>query len=368
LGYLFLGIWLYAGFLYLLVRQPNIKFKILNFVKCALILITPYLFWGVILLVTGGIGKFFFDNYTFNTNYYSQFQSEPHFLYIQNGPIESLALIAKRFANGLEAATKNPLSPETYQAFFSLLAVLALICYWGYRKQAFKLIIFIPVIILLNPRAGIGQSWEVATYLGGPFIVVSFFAAAVVLIKAFAYLNQNKEAYVLRTVLYLLLPFTMFAWFSAISFSANTYFGYFTQSSLNLVSREETPTAKIVNTLTTKEDYAWVVPFDLETPIFQKARQASYHYFLAPWITACGDCKKRILEDLATNKPKIIVWSKNKSLWDQKMDSAASDILDYIKKNYFTVGNSRKQLLDNFYFLRDKEDSIRSELQAKGYT
>lgn len=154
---------------------------------------------------------------------------------------------------------------------------------------------------------------------------------------------------------------------SALAFDMGIYFGYLTQDPPTVISKEPTQVAKVVNDLTTPEDYVWFVPSDPESRLYLHAQEATHYPFVHPWILVCEECKQQILRELATNKPKIIVWYPNVILWGQNIDYYADEILQYVKANYFTVENSRQGKLRNFYFLNSKQNIIIKELSTKGY-
>lgn len=383
LGYIFLVVFSYGFFGYLFVRQqlakpPSaetvalrprylknlqtfLKYNTPGLLEFVLIMAAPYLLLLGLLLASGGLERFIFENYDFNRYYYAQFNSD-----VQANSFDALLLLFKKVATGAETATRDVLNPTNYQPFFGLLAVVGLATGWLYRRNFTALAFFLSVVVLLNPRGGVGQSWN-QNFHATPFIVVCLLAASLALTEIPAYLKDNR-APLLRGLYYLLAVYSLFVFIGAVSFSASTYYAYLTQEGVNLITAQPNDTARAVNDLATGDARVWIAPFDYDTLLFVEPRPATRYPFALPWVAVCDRCRREIIQELTTNKPKLIVWSPNQTIFSGlKMDRYAADILDYIKQNYFVVKNSKGGRLDNFYFLKEQQAPIMTELKAKGY-
>jgi hypothetical protein len=360
LGFIFVALFFYAWIGVMYLRQQGRRAASVRSLGFAFIMAAPYLIFGGLLLVTGGFYDFILQNYHVNVFYYSRFVD------VQPDMLRSLTLNLKKFFNDVDIALTQSFGPWFFQAVLPIVAVGSLVYLWLYRRDVDRVAFFVPTMIFLNVRAVASPSW-LNDFHNTPYIVMSLFAASIALVQVYGLLRTESGAVMLRPLYSALVVCVTVVTFQSLSHDFNLYFAYLTRGPIGFLSSGPSAIARTVNDLTTPEDYVWVGPYEIETVIYLHARPASQLHFVMPYYMLCGECRQRILDDFARTKPKIVVWEPRVSIHEYNTDLVSSELLTFLRQNYFVVTDSRRGGLRNFYFLKEERERIMAELAAKGY-
>jgi hypothetical protein len=237
---------------------------------------------------------------------------------------------------------------------------------WLMTGRFAQLAFALPLLVALNTRGGLGQPW-LNNFRGTPFFVASLLVGSIALVELVRLLRGRPRAPVAWLILLVLLPVTLGAAGVAARISAGVWWSYAGDEPPRLMSTIPSRAARAINDLSQPTDAVWVGPFDHESWLQVRARPASRHLFVHPWIVDCAPCVEQMLADFATTRPKMIVWYHGSKVWGHDIDATSAPVVRYLREHYFRVSQPNRAIIRHFYFPRDRRAEILAELRAKGY-
>lgn len=350
---------------YLLLAERMLsknKYRSKEILQLGLIVIGPYMLLGLVVLITGSLRVFIFDNLTFNSEYYSRFYKQ-----IGDSPpevfISSITLSIQAIAN---------LISQPYVPAITLLlsyVVLAFIIFRNYSKL-FALFT-LSLLFLLNPRGdafgphGISSHFNQVNQHSTVYHMTALLFLALVCAYLWTAHHSRSKQTARQIIAALLLVIVVLALVRTTLQIYNETYRKYPQS--NLYSRQYLlpyPYVQTINALLVESDSAWVGPFDFESQLFLKPRVAAAYTFYAPWHSACKECTDDFVNDLRYQRPKIVYWEEKFAIAGKSADEYAPSVKRLLRNEYFTVADPR---LDNFYFNSLYEAELSKKLINKGY-
>jgi hypothetical protein len=326
----------------------------------AALLALPYALFLLFLVATHSVRAFHEDNFSFNMNYYAQFNSA-----IPDGnPVTALADIVVGVLQKAGSIPSHLLQPEYCGTVYALLAGIAMASYLAYCGRLGDAAFFTSAFILVGPRGGLGEDW-LNQYHAQPYILVAVLVGSIAAFKIPEVL-QAGEGMALRIVYGMLVPFFALTFVGSLGYAASIYWSYWKNPSIYMLCRTE-PFAEIINAVTDKHDYVWVAPLQLQTVVHLRARPATYYPYFLPWVAIQEGAQERVIHDLQTHQAKVVFWVPNQNIWNYDVDAFSRNILDYLDAHYFIVDNSRDERLRLLRFPKARRGEILQELARLGY-
>lgn len=369
---------IYASMLiFLFVFIWNLKFESVSWKNFFIIIFSPFILFLGYLLITGSILEYYRQAIDYNISYYIQL---PDGASIKNPLRTSIVFLVKFFENFkatlLQIKDFNLGSPFAHSlVVFNLAFIIYL-----FLKRRFYLIALVWVFLsFITARANIYQTSE-TDYQSIVYHFVSIFNGIFSMYLIWNHTNkeeQNTKRFLLN-ILILLLGIYLFALFFL-------FFGKWVDKTFNKYMGTQPliydrPTiAPTLNTLLSKDDYYFVAPFDFENHFYINSKLASKYIVTLPGMDKSSRIQGEILSDLKKNKPQIIVFNTEKTVYQVY---PARFLIDYLNEEYTNLeqigvpcnGYSSKQkwLGDydferHFFFDRAKKDTIWNQLLEKGY-
>lgn len=366
LSYLPIALLLYSMGLWVLYKYELGQKRLFSITNVGKILLTlsvyvlPYIFVMGYFVLTHSLSEFREQAINFNTLYYSQFTSD--------APISKLDA-ALSIVQGI---TQSLYSVVTFQpnvkspiiaALFCLVVILSLTVL--YRSKLIIVSVVTSIILLLSSSRGGATTLFSNSDTVRSSIVLSIVGILVIAIALMMLSKREiKKDIVKRWFGVSAFLFIILISLSSISLMSTIGREYVKGKATVDTKLEPGSPATVINLVNSPDDYYWIGPIDFSSQIKTNSQFASNHRFYAPWHAACGSCTTDLLGDLETNKPTIIAFSKDVSIWGHKPKDYAPQLMAFLDSNYYKLSDPA---LSNFYFRNEKASSINKALGAKGY-
>src|SRR3989344_321098 len=381
--YFYLILIFYSLFLY--YKNNLVSFKeVLNkksFLPLIIILI-PHLLLFFYFIVSSSFLDYMYQNFTFNIKYYVY--NYPRSL--ESGhinPIRFAVVIANNFYNDFHAliAGFNLFNFGNPMNMTMALGNVGLIIYLLFKKNI-KLAIFVFLLLIYaNARSSPLKSGE-TDYQSAVYIFFSFFNIFFFLPEVFKEINEERELLkkIIFSVLFILVSFHSFFAFLYVvrKFNEKFFAKYMGTQSLIYDRPRLSP---IVNLVTTKEDYAWIGPFNFEDLFYMNAKIPSKYHILIRGIGISEKSRNDMLADFKKNTPRIIIFDKDFTYITYQTYSYSGFFIKFLNENYLKLSDYREG--SSSYFFPDatypgnmagkvfiRKDSIREvveKLKERGY-
>lgn len=376
----------YAFVLIEYYRSSPLKIKKVSSYYPFLILLTPHIFYGIYLILTGSIKDYIFDGIKFNTQFYI-YNYPRHAGDTHINPVRYAIVIAHLFYTEFFTLFLGAFRFEFSFPMNITLAVgsLGTIIYLFFKRRISLAIFVLLLIVYSNARSDPLKSAE-TDYQSAVYIMVSIANIFFVIPSLYRSINNitvtNAKKYI---YIFLLITISLYAFYSLLfifrKYEEKMFVKYMGEAPL-IYDRPEI--APILNTLLSKEDYVWVGPFEFEELFYTNEKIASKYQILIPGIGHSPDVQKNLIGDLKANKPKIIVFDKNFYILGNRAGTYGQFLLDYLSKSYVPVmdyrenqiryasvfGRSMSSRLDidaNFYLRRDIATQLLQKMEQQGY-
>jgi hypothetical protein len=316
----------------------------------SLIFLIPYVLYFSFFLATGSIKEWYFDNVTYNSNYYIYNYPRPYGTPIN--PVRYAIVLAQAFFDNyfpaLSGVSQLPLG-DPLQATLALSGTALIIYLILSKRYGFV----IPYVLLLiytcarnNPQSikeTDYQSLLYATLMVSSGILLIGHTKHVIDER----LGTPSEQLVAKGLFIILLIFWSFStYFLALKWSLKVYAKYMGTAPL-IYDRPEV--APILNKVLTKDDYAWVGPFEFKELFYLNTKVPSkYHWFLDHAVHS-DKMRTEILSDFENHPAKVIVFRRDYSPWGGKASDFNYFFTDYLDKNYIRVFEYNETLTGYWY-------------------
>jgi hypothetical protein len=196
---------------------------------------------------------------------------------------------------------------------------------------------FVIALVFVNGRSNPQQVKE-TDYWASVYIVLSFINGTFSLVALTDLVNRVKESAATRVIAGALLLGLWVYWFFMPSglflrMEDKFYPKYMGEAPL-IYDRPQV--VQYVNALVTKDEYAWIGPFNFEELFYLNAKIPSkYHWFLDP--AAKSKIKDEMMVDFAKHMPKVVVFRRNFAPWGGDAHTFNYFMSDWLDKNYFRI-------------------------------
>lgn len=379
LTYAYLVAFIYF-FVFVTFLFPFAKKKVfsLETLKVVGILGIPYLLFFIYLLVTGTLGDFYQQAVAFNQKFYiyNYPRSDPN---APVNPIRYAIVIAQNFHNNFSSLLISVRDFNFNFPFNITLAVAntAFIVYLLVKRRFWLALFLLMSFIYANVRSNPLDSRE-TDYQSAVYILFSLFNMVFVPILLYRELNEEK-AYNKRlifTILFILV--SIYAFFTTtFLFRKYTEKTYLKFMGLQALIYNRPDIAPFMNTLTTKDEYMWIGPFEFENLFYAHGKIPSNYMILLPEFAKSPEMQTKMMEDFEKNKPKVIYFDKQYRIRGYPPEEFGQFFLDFLNENYVTLyGEKDKEpryvstapitpridLETKLYIRKDKKEEVIQQL------
>ncbi len=348
--YIFIVAVISAYALYLFVATNSRQTFIRRLFTALSILVTPYVLFGLYLLVTGSLRDYYWANVIYNTNYY--IYNYPHESGSPINPIRYAAVIADTFINNYLPALWGivgfPISnPVQVTLAFSNAAAIALVMLRGRWVFLFPLL---ATLVFSNARSN-PQSIRETDYQAFVYIITSMFNGLFSLWIAKEMLDEEKQVFSKKVVLSVLYVMLLLYWIATplylVMKMEQKFFPKYMGTAPLIYNRPQI--AGYINAITTPDDYVYIGPFEFEELFYlnTKRQPSRYHWFLNH--AATSKIKDELIADLMKNRPKIIVFQRGFAPWGGDASTYNWWMTDFLDANYFRLFKLNETLSDRQY-------------------
>lgn len=360
LSYTPLSLAIYALFIVVLVqRKISFRTAVKPLVVFAGVAIVPYLLFVAYLGINRIGNEFIEQALTFNKLYYSQFTTDA-----TTSPLDSLLSIPQGAFGGLQNALLWQGGNKPVAFFFTLAIIASIYLLIRYKQWliagAFSVILFFGAsrngFLSVFSNGGSARNGTILVLVGLLLVSIVLFSG---------YIKKPKEQDLLFSlsklsigVALLLIVFASIAQLSTIG----RVYGH----NLGTLDPNQPFNTRldVINTVNTANDTYWIAPIDFSSPLLIPSKSASTYRFFAPWHAVCPSCVTTIENDLAANKPNVIIVSRDVEIWGNKVDTYGQKLIDSFENDYYQVADIR---LQDYYFNKANSAYIDAVLSAKGY-
>lgn len=382
--YLIAGIYLFI-LLYNLAGNYSYKNIITRKnIKNSLILIVPYLLFLLYLVATLSLKDYLIQALSFNQEYYVYNYPRPEGSSTIN-PIRFAIVIAYNFYDAFSSLLIEIRTLNFQFPFRISLAVAnaGLLIYLLFKRRFILALSFLFVLIYSNARSNPFTSQE-TDYQSAVYIMISLFVALFVIHRLYQDLNDEKLDYAKKIVFtglfFLVSIYTFFNYaFLLRKYTEKTYKKFMGEQPL-IYDRPQI--APIINSITTKEEYALIGPFEFEELFYMNAQIPTKYHILIPGIGKSPKIQQDLLSDLKEKKPKVIYFDKRFFILGRSPEMYGQFFLNYLDENYVTLQqyektgkkyksrlpvSGRVDLETKLYIQKERAPEVIGSLIEKGY-
>jgi hypothetical protein len=380
LTYIYLCLFIYLYVLVLIfsthkgLGKSNIVFKTM------LICGTPYILFLLYLLFTGSFSNYLYQSVIFNQKYYIYFQGVSG---APKNPIRQIIIIAYNFYQNFFTLLVQAKELNFSSPFNITLAItnVTLLIYLFLQKR-YKLLLFILLFITYaNARSNPLDSRE-TDYQSAVYITATLFSMCYVLYLLTKSLSSHLDE--VRKSVYLLLflltgTYCFFTTgFLLSKFASKAYTKYMGMAPLIY---DTSSIAPLINTLASKDDYAWIGPLNFDDLYYMQAKLPSKYHILIPGMGKSAVIQQDMLSEFSKNKPKVMYFDKNFFILGSSPNQFAQFFISFVSANYITLGtyNSNEvkytqinsstnvDIINNLYINKDTVPEVINLLEKNNY-
>lgn len=363
--------------IYFFVFIWNLKHKSIPWKNFSLIILSPFLFFLIYLLITGSILEYYRQAIDFNISYYIHL---PDGVSSKNPLRIGIVFLVKFFENFKSALLQvkdfNLGSPFTHSLALSNTALIAYLI----LKRRFYLIAFVWVFLSFINSRGDPYKTSETDYQAIAYHFGSIFNGLLAMFLLWKEAQQNEYATkkFLVNALILLLGIYQVALFFLFfdKWLDKTYKKY--MGTLPLIY-DRPSIANVINDLLAKNEYYYIAPFDFENQIYIKSKPASKYIVILPGMDQSPRIQNEILIEVKKNRPKIIVFNTELSVYQAY---PGRFFVDYLKQEYANLAQlgvpcegyqSKQKWYGDYDFERhlfldkNQKDAVWKLLIEKGY-
>ncbi len=362
---------LYLWQLYLLFSN---KFTWKRFFVYAGISVLPGILFLLFLLISQSFADFYKANVVYNTELYVNI---PNF---EKGrifnPIKFALTLIYNFLG-----TYIPLLSQIkyFDIYFPMgtvagLSTLVLLIIMGYRNVLLGVIYFL-ILTLSTPRSDVSKLSE-TDYQMTMFLVLGAVSSLVVLYVIRTTKIQDQLLVDLKRVVGVII--SIFLVFCTVFLLNNTYSKYYQRYTQKMPSINDLSyTGSFVNDVIGKDDYYWVGPYHPEDVFFvEKGRLPGKYFFMMPQFGEHDYFRNDFISQFETNKPTIIMFRHEDSIFMTPADKFGKFLLDWMDKKYSRLNEEEVELLKSpssfnirtdFYILNEDKEEVLQRMKDTGY-
>lgn len=338
-SYLIAGIYLLTLF-YFFFYPHGLKSFNLKKLYSILVIILPYLIFLFYLLVTRSFSDFIFQAIRFNQEFYIYNYPRPEGS-ISVNPMRYAIVIAQDFQSNFFQLLTEVRKFNFGSPFNITLAVVnSGLVIFLILKRKFLLAAFIVFwMIYSNVRTNPLESRE-TDYQSAVYFVASLFNICFVIYTMYEELREDIEfpkKLIVSSLFLLILIYSLFDVLYLIrQFSVKTYGKYMGTAPL-IYDRPKI--APVLNSITNKNDYVWVGPFDFEEIFYLNRKIPTNYVILLPEFAKSPKVQEEMIKDLNENKPKAIYYDKQYRIRGYNPEEYGQFFQNFLNENYVTLSD-----------------------------
>jgi hypothetical protein len=316
------------------------------------------------LAASGSIHYFKEQAFDFNTQYYSQFISDI------SGSGFLVTLINQIY--NVFASLYDTIFNASSKGILPLLLVLTLIAVFAIsittKATRLTTIAAIALLFAAGIRSGFGAAFEgLALGAGARFGTVIACVSIAIIVILYTQIKQNKAILPhSKQRLSLIVGIAAIAIsLSALTLTTTSMKAYSQRADMIMHTQPPDAPSTVINLVNTQPtDRYWVGPLDFYNQLFITSQNASSYRFYLPWHAVCPTCTATLIQDFASNKPKVVYWNGEIDIWGHLAKDYGQEVQKYLDKHYYQVSDTR---LNHYYFLPQSHDTINEVLVEAGY-
>lgn len=340
--YLIIGIYSLT-FLYYFFYPHGFKSFVVKKLYFIPIISAPYLIFLFYLLLTGSFSDFIFQAIRFNQEFYIYNYPRPEGSTFVN-PIRYAIVIAQDFYNNFSVLLVNAKGFDFHFPFNTTLAIVntGLVIFLVIKRKFLLAGFIVYWLVYSNVRSNPLESKE-TDYQSAVYFVASLFNICFSIYVIYQELKENMN-YPKKLVLSsIFLIIVIYSFFNSIyllrQFSNKAYNKYMGTAPL-IYDRPKI--APILNSVTDKNDYVWVGPFDFEEIFYLNRKIPTNYVILLPEFAKSPKIQEEMLNDLNKNKPKLIYFDKQYTIRGHSPEVYGQFFQEFLDENYITIEEINK--------------------------
>lgn len=368
LTYIYIFVVTHIAVLYLYFRDNGYRplFTLKNVYPLAIVLF-PHLLFFLYLFVTQSLSDYIYQNYIFNAKYYIYNYPRPSESTFIN-PVRYAILIAHwffvNFYTLLLGAFKFDFSfpVNLTMAIGNVALVVYLLLNKRYKLAAFVILTIIYTNVRSNPLNSKETDYQSAVYN-----IFSFFNIFFLLPKLYESLNANIAVAKKIVFGFILVFLGIYGFFTLLhlTFKFNSKVVSKYMGDMPLIY-DRPKIAPMVNAIVSKDEYAWIGPFEFEELFYTNSKIPSKYHILVYGIGASEKIRTEMLADFQKNKPRVIVFDKGFVYLGKSVESYSEFFLRFLSENYVSLFEYRNG--DILYrFINPAGNNDKDNLESKVY-
>lgn len=328
-------------------EKQNIKKNFIEDLKFMIIVLLPFLLIALYFLLTNTMDDFIENAIKFNTDYYSIFngKSTPVSLIInQFTKIPTWGLIRIKLGTiylPLYAIKTTDVFVGVNVIVFIIWSILAV---YKKRENAILLILF---AFFCYMRDG----FHASTF----FILCNYFVAENIVL-CFTKLKDKNAKPKIKTVIAIVIIFV----YTLIYIGLLLIDNYKMIQNKEYVSDYGKDYKEIILSVTNDEDKIWAAPLYAELYFVTQREPANENIFYLPWQSIKPGVNEKLIEDLESNKTKVIIYDSEREAFGIKASLYSEALEKYLNENYFVIDG-----LSTVFFRNENKEEIINKLLEK---
>ncbi len=364
----------YLRQIFLPFNKAKLKSEIKPLIIFGLVLVVPYLAFGLYLLVSGSINDFMYEAIGYNQKYY--IYNYPRAAGVETiNPIRYAIVIFNNFFNNFQLAVSgiisfNPRFPMTHAL---ALANMVLFAWLLYRRKILLFFLVLGLLIFANARGNPAEI-KVTDYQTSVYFILSILNFALVFDLLRKEINGISDHLAKSAFTILGIILAIYWVFAAIFiFSENWRITYNRYMGTAPLVYDRPIVAPIINGLVSPNEYCWAGPFEFEEMFYLKCKAPSKYHWILPQFAGIPLIKNQILSDYKNNSAKVIVFRRDYSAFglSSEFNNFFVNFLDnnYTRLKGYHFNESKRgdfNLDDNFNFRKDVYPEMVKKLLEQG--
>lgn len=349
----------------LITRTPKRKLK--RFLLLVTITLLPYVLLLIYLLLTRSLSTFTYNIFEFNQTYYAPFSHDP-----SGSILKIMTSIVIKSTDQIYIVMSNIFNATySFQSALVLL-ILLFIAYLASTKKYIELLATLVGVLLFNNRV---NAYHQPAITSSPYILSHHAQLYIIMAIAFGsiavgVLFSDSFKKVFHKDRHILTVYSIFAIYAfTIVFVSLSHFwltrmnDIYINKTNSLYTMSQTapkePFVSLINSLTTENDKVWLAPNLFEEQLYVKPQIATSYTFYYPWIDSSPVTRKRLISELKTEKPVIIIWFNTDPNY-----VVSQELRSILEEDYFQLSDER---LRSYYFIRSSEQRFITALSKRGF-
>ncbi len=372
LTFIYIAVPFYLWMLYLVNRS---RIDVKKSLKLVGLSVTPFVIYGIYLLLSGSWKEFYISNFLYNTKLYISIPNytKGHFF----NPLKfALTLIFNFYESYIPLLVRI----KEFNLFFPVDLTIALgsfiLLLFLFVENKILFFLFFTILSFSAPRSNLMRIGE-SDYQSGMFIALGFISTFIVFWR-YKFIQFTQEyTHLFKKILTLLLVF--YFSFGLLFLVKNTYDKFYKRYTQKMPGIYNVAySASFIDDVLEKGDYFWIGPYEPNEEFFvKKASLPGKYPTLLPQFREDEYFKNGFLQQFEDHPPKIIIYKHEASIFMTPALEFGSFFIDWMKNKYTSIENikgvevvqspSSFNMRTDVYILNSQKEQILNKLQEKGY-